>query len=300
MVYSPRRDIGDLTWRTVNVVYYYYDKDNSSTNIVATLDPSLSEVTGVTEEQHTGRLGTATSTVDSGYTFWTAATQQTNPVYEADSRWTVPYAHEPYNTACSYTPCDYTPWAGLTTDYNGANYIVQAGTDSGVYCAFGGCSEFYQSVYEFKPQPVQYCGGVRSGDHVEADVYNDAILGGSSGNWDVYLFDYGTSGPPGGQTLCAVSGYGFGVPTPYYAQFIGERACKCQGFTRLPNFGSVTMTTGINTRNGGITGYTPYSNGWDYQIFMNNGCSDGTDNISTSNVATDGTFTLTYENSCNT
>ena len=286
-----------LELTTVNVVYYYYEADGSSTNVVATLNPSMTLVTSVSTQVNP-LSSTQSSSNWSGYEMYASGTQKSVPVYEATSTWTVPYAHEPYSHACDGHHCDLYIEAGLTDNalFQSPTYAVKAGTDSGVYCQFGGCSEFYWSWYHFWPQPQVRCPAISQGDVIQADVVNDAIKGGSSAYWDIYLTDYGQGGTGNPVSLCGVIGNGFGVATPYYAQFYAERpwwGWPDNYNARLPNFGSFPQTTDLNHLSGEVTGYTAYSNGWYNQYVMSNGAT----NIMLSSVDGNSRYTQTWQTS---
>jgi hypothetical protein len=228
----------------------------------------------------------------SGYEFRTACAPQSNPVYEATSTWTVPSVSEPYSHACDFHHCDIAVWDGLSHDAGGGSpssgYIVQAGTDSGVFCAFGGCSNFYSSWYMFLGQSVAgsqpssvSCGAINAGDVIKTDVVNEAVNGGSSSYWDIYVEDFGQGGTGSDHVLCAIVQYGFGVATPYYAQFIAETPYQKDStgayFTRLPKFSTFSMTADMNQKNSAtkISGATAYANTWLEQYIMYNCDSSG-------------------------
>jgi len=325
--------VDTLVRTSTNVVYYYNNQDDSSANIVVSIDPNLGRVTAVTSHLNAitnttpkpcspGRVGAyavqpecgggGTQTcswaefyypVFSGYEFRTGCTQQTSPVYEATSTWTVPSAAEPWQNACDNHHCDISVWDGLTHDAGGGSgssaYIVQAGTQSGVYCLFGGCSYFYSSWYEFWPRSPQSCGAINAGDVVTSDVINEAINGGSSSYWDIFLTDYGQGGKGSTVALCATTGNGFGVATPYYAQFFAERpqycnlAGSCYDAT-LPKFSSnlgtvFYMNATMNRLNkaSAVSGYTAYSTGWFTRYWMQN---QNTLNIDPMSLSGDNSF----------
>jgi len=241
----------------------------------------------------------------SGYEMRAACNERTVPIYYVNSQWTVPSVGEPWQHACDGYHCDVALWAGLTAYPGGSTYIVQAGTDSGVYCAFGGCSYFYTAWYEFYPQASVSCGAVNPGDLVLTQIENFGSYG-TPADWNVFVSNYHQGG--NGVAICNVQNYNFDVSTPYYAQFIAERPHICQGINcfvanydaRLPQFGSVTMSANLLQPN--VPGYTAWSNGW-YTIYrMQNtanqdctGCNIGVSIVSSSNI-----FTQTWLTSANT
>lgn len=258
---------GDVTWKTVNVVYTITNSTGFRANIVVTENPSTLQVLNTTLQT---RLFTDSSSQGStnwsGYTFYGNSGAST-PVYEAEAVWTMPVVSEPQSYWCLLAHCDIVTWPGLTANSGGSTGIVQAGTDSGLYCTVG-CSYYYYGWYEFFPAGSVTCSNSFSaGDSVGADIHNHAENGGSSTVYDVYVFDY-TKG-----TTCSVTNQSFtSFTTPYYGQFITERPKLGGTPARLPKFGSVTMTGGWVYYGGGYNNiYTPYSNGWYIETLMNNG-----------------------------
>jgi hypothetical protein len=204
---------------------------------------------------------------------------------------------EPQSYWCYFAHCDISTWPGLTAQYGGGNGIVQAGTESGLYCTVG-CSYYYYGWYEFYPANSVTCSNfpVSSGDLVAADIINHAETGGSSTVYDVYVFNYSQS------KTCSVTNQSFtGFTTPYYGQFITERPSFGGTPARLPKFGSVTMAgayidynyCGSNC-NVGIS--TPYGNGWYVLTTMVNG---GNTNINVGSVSNNA-FTQTWLTSAGT
>ena len=81
------------------------------------------------------------------------------------------------------------------------------------------------------------------------------------------------------------------MTAPKYAPFISERPTFFGGLSRLPEFDSVTMSSGSIYYSGSSKSIsTPYSNGWYNEYVMLN---DGNENIDVGGVS-GGTFTQTY------
>lgn len=282
---------GTVTWDTVNVVFSGTETNGSAVNVVVTEDPGLLSVVAVTT-QHVA-LHATTSTNWSGYTF-TGNAGGTAPVYEAYSSWTEPAVSEPQAYWCFFAHCDFAIWPGLTATSLGSTGIVQAGSNSGLYCT-AGCSYYYYGWYEFYPAALVQCNNfpVSPGDSMAADIINHARTGGSSTLYDIYVYDF-TSG-----RTCSVTNQSFtNFNTPYYGQFIGERLQWSDGsYSRLPKFGSVTMSGSIYY-GGALQGiYNPYSNGWYTQVIMTNG---GNTNIQVGSVSSSSAFTQTWLTSAGT
>lgn len=283
---------GSVTWITVNVVFSFSSSDGTTKNLVITEDPALTSVREVNVQNSTYHGGTSYSTNWSGYTF-TGNSGATNPVYEAYAYWSVPTVSEPQAYFCFFAHCDLSLWAGLTATSGGSTGIVQAGTDSGLYCTVG-CSYYYYGWYEFYPAGSVTCSNSFSPNNVaSADIYNHAENGGSSTVYDIYVYNLTTG------TACSVTNHSFtNFNTPYYGQFIGERPSFGGSPARLPKFGSVTMTGDIFYPVNHYVGiYTPYSNGWYTKIIMQN---SGNTNIQVGSVSSSSGFTQTWLTSSGT
>jgi hypothetical protein len=279
----------NVTWQTVNVVFSLASSSRFYGYLVVTEDPALSGVSQVATQRTNMTAGT--STTWSGYTFYGNSNANT-AVYEAYSGWTVPSVSEPWSYACFFIHCDLAVWPGLTATSGGGSAIVQAGTDSGLYCT-SGCSYYYYGWYEFYPSAGVTCSNfpVSPSDSAAADVINHAEWGGSSTVYDIYVYDF-TKG-----NTCSVTNQSFtSFTTPYYGQFIGERPSIGGSSAQLPKFGSVTMS-GSAYYSGALRGISsPYSSGWYSTSVMTNG---GNTNINLGSVSSSA-FTQTWSTSSGT
>jgi hypothetical protein len=301
----------------VNVVYSLVAPGMVGTNIVVSEDPGLSTVLSVTTQEVPLFGGTESDSHNySGYEFvdchnappgycnpaWYA------PIYEASANWNMPYVQEPYSWACFNHKCDVATWTGLCnvpgcTD----NKIVQAGTDSGVYCVTG-CQTYYQAIYEFAPNNPTYCYWWVAGGGNIVDVYSKYVTTGNPNDVPYYTVNiYSTIN---GQSCGTTNNYFPSVSQPHYAEFINERpywGSPWNYLARLPkfNYGSPEWITScyINYRSTnsaypstGCSGM--YSQGWDTYYLMRNGCNPP-DNIALSGA--DGSqFSQTYITACGT
>jgi hypothetical protein len=281
---------GDVTWKTVNVVYSISNSTGFNANLVITERPDLSIVMNTSLQIDPMKAGTSTNW--SGYTFY-GNSGATTPIYEAYSTWTVPAVSEPQSYFCFFAHCDLSIWPGLTAQTGGGSGIVQAGTDSGLYCT-AGCSYYYYGWYEFYPASSVTCSSfpVSPGDSVGADIINHGEYGGSTTVYDVYVYDFTTG------NTCSVTNHSFtSFTTPYYGQFIAERPSFGGTLARLPKFGSVTMSGDVYY-SGSFTGiYTPYSNGWYIKTTMVN---SGNTNINVGSVSSSSNFKQTWLTSAGT
>jgi hypothetical protein len=280
---------GDVNLRTVNPVFSFTNSSGFQGYLVVTENPALTAVTQVTTQTSNTKMTSYTNW--SGYTIL-GNSGATNPVYEAYANWYVPAASQPYSNACLLTHCDFAIWPGLTATQNGNSGIVQAGTDSGLYCTIG-CSYYYYGWYEFYPSASVTCPSfpVSAGDLVDTTVLNAAEYGGSSTVYDLYVYD-SSSG-----LTCSVTNHSYtSFTTPYYAQYIGERPSIGGSLARLPDFTTTTMTGDIyySSTYTGIS--TPYGNGWYYQNLMQN---SGYTNITPGSISSSA-FSLPWSTSSGT
>jgi Peptidase A4 family len=281
---------GAVTWKTVNVVYSISNSTGFKANLVITESPGLLGVIGTALQISPMTAGTSTNW--SGYTF-SGNSGSSTPVYEAYATWTVPSVSEPQSYFCYFAHCDLSIWPGLTAQSGGSSGIVQAGTDSGLYCT-AGCSYYYYGWYEFYPAGSVTCSSfpVSPGDSVGADIVNSGEYGGSTTSYAVYVYDF-TAG-----NTCSTSKTGYsGFTVPYYGQFIAERPSFGGTLARLPKFGSVTMSGDVYYGSS-LTGiYTPYSYGWYIKTTMVN---SGNTNINVGSVSSSSSFTQTWSTSSGT
>jgi hypothetical protein len=283
---------GDVVWKTVNVVFSVSNLSGFIANIVLTEDPSTPQVLNASLQTRVFTdSSTRTSSNWSGYSSTGNAVAST-PIYEAYATWTMPAVSEPWSYACFFTHYDLAIWPGLTADSGGSGGIVQAGTDSGLYCTIG-CSYYYYGWYEFYPVASVTCSNSFSpSDSVETDIYNHAENGGSSTVYDVYVYEFTK------RTVCSVTDQSFtSLTVPYYGQFIAERPTFGSTLARLRKFGSVTLTGDVYYSGAfrGING--PYTNGWYIETLMNNGQGQ---NIGISSVSSTSAFTQTWLTSAGT
>jgi hypothetical protein len=256
---------GKVQLETVNVVFTVLNSGKPSFNIVMSEDPSLSSVTATEFQNATYHSSTLYNLNWSGYTIY-GNSGATNPVYEANAIWVVPSANQPALLSCFLTHCDLGVWSGLTANSGGSSGIVQAGTDSGIYC-FLWCGTSYTAWYEFYPAASVTCSNfpVSPGDAVESDVINYGQIGKSTTTYDVYVTNYHTL------KVCSVLGQSdTSFAVPYYAQFIAERP-YIGGLARLPNFGSLWMEAGMWYSGTWTFVSTPYNAGWYIKDVMQNG-----------------------------
>ncbi len=284
---------GNVVWDTVNVVFSVKDSKGFHANLVLTEDPSLTSVIQVSWQNNT-RSFTPTNRTSanwSGYTF-AGNSDSTAPVYEAYATWSVPAVSEPYSYACFFSYCSLGIWPGLSSDSDGANGIVQAGTLGEVYCTIG-CTSTYSAWYQFYGDDDQatFCNNfpVAASDSMAVDIVNEARDGGSSTIYNIYISNYRT-----GQGCNVYDRSYSSFSTPYYGQFITERPAGSGGLLRLPKFGSATMS-GAMMNYGGSNHYIsdPYNNGWYIRSLMTN---SGNLNIEVGAVSS-GSFTQTWKTS---
>jgi hypothetical protein len=272
-------------WQTVNVVYSLYNDTGYVKNVVFTEDPELTKVIEVSE--HVGKKfgGAIASENWSGYEFKGSSSASTF-IYEAKATWSVPEVSEPEDFFCFFAHCDVSTWPGLADTAGATNdHLAQAGTNSGIYCT-AGCSFYYYAWYEFLPAASVDCMDVNADDSITTTVTNKAKTGGSSSRYDISVVDTTIS------ESCSVTNHLYSAMTaPKYAPFISERPTFFGGLSRLPEFDSVTMSSGSIYYSGSSKSIsTPYSNGWYNEYVMLN---DGNENIDVGGVS-GGTFTQTY------
>jgi hypothetical protein len=194
-------------------------------------------------------------------------------------------------------------WAGLENTAGGQPGIVQAGTDSGIYCYYifwsYHCDYYYRAMYEFYPglNPVTCYNNVL-GHNFQVDVQNQQPFGGQPNQYNVIITDLTT-----GQHCSINSNYNIGGNgIPYYAGFIDERT-KFSGTgapARLPQFSTANMpgrnyvTYGCNPTcyQYGIS--TMLNAGWYNEDLMFNG---GNQNINLSYDTTTGAVNQQWKNS---
>lgn len=281
---------GNVKLTSINVAYTLSDDVKDIKNIVVTFDPELSRIAEVSEHIAAMFYTTGTSPIWAGYEF-SGNSGSTTPVYESKGNWFIPAVSEPSSGFCFFQHCDLAIWAGLE-DALGAtnNHLVQAGTDSGVYCT-AGCSYFYWAWYEFLPSSAVQCGQTFNvGHQVVTTVTNKAKTGGSNTRYDVVITNNGN-----GQ-VCSVLNQSYtAMNSPKRAVFENERPIIQGSQARLAKFSSDQITSATMYYSGSSKSiYTPYTNGWYHKNTMMNG---GQTNISVGAVGSSGQYISTWVSS---
>ena len=286
----------NLTLTSVNVVYTLNDGKEDVKNIVVSFDPTITNVTEVSEHPVKKFQSQSSSNIWSGYEF-PGNSGATVDVYEAFADWTIPSVSEPSSGFCFFQHCDLAMFVGLVDVLGGFadNKLVQAGTDSGLYCT-AGCSFFYYAWYELIPSaPVQCRETFNVGQTVTTAVTNHGKSNGSTTLYDLTISNWSN-----GQLCSALNQSYTAMPHPKYAEFINERPAMGQTPARLPKFTSDTMFSGSLWYSGSSKSiYTPYFNHWENKVLMQNG-APGNTNISVgvvTNPSGAGQFTQTWANS---
>lgn len=297
-------------WNSVNVVYSYQEKDGFHTNIVVTMDPSLTGPIQVTTQNDLPQFfGGGTDNPNwSGFELSKSWLYQSVPVYEVYASWTMEAIYKP-SQGCYLHYCGFSVWDGLTNKVGGGNGIVQGGTGNTIDCNLLGCTYANYFWYELWPNDSVSCGNINPGDSMASDVLNTGILSGGSPTteYHIWVYDYTTQ-----QTCWLDANFGQ-MGTPYLGDFLSERQggcggyCGSGGYYRLPIFANpVTNVDTVTMANCGLdlsqsSWYmpcnTPFSNGWYNAYFMvNNGCR----NIYLHSVGTDNSFAQDWLTSCGT
>jgi len=253
----------------------------------------------------------------SGFEFYQPATGQPPnfPIYEADASWTVPGISNPGSPNCTSSPyCYFLVWTGLVSGSGGVDKscsfggcIVQVGTASVI--TNSGVSYF--AWYEYYPRPLVQCGAVNVGDSVRATVQSQVLSGGNVNVYTVQVYDSIL-----GLTVCnfnqdVISGAGYPIGwTPYYAEYIAERACfgsvtSCTS-SHLPQFGTYGTTGSYiykkDARSAIIVNIYDSCSLFNFnEWIMTNTCgTTSMPNINISPISTSSTFTQTWVSSCGT
>jgi hypothetical protein len=239
----------------IQIIKLGYSLSNSS---------GIQKVVTVTENPYTNSVVNATNDVPKyfGYAYnavWSGYEYSNGGVIsESGASWSEPTAAEAYSHECDLHNCDYAFWVGITKESGGSSGIVQTGTDSGLYCAFGSCTYYKYTWDEFAPSPPVNCFDVSYYDVINAKVYFDH--GDIHGNkyFDAYIAD-----STNGQSCFRTGSYPQWFT--YYAQFMGERPTKNGSPARLPLFSQLGMTGGYY-KSGSST--VTIDSGWTYDWIM--------------------------------
>jgi hypothetical protein len=287
-IWSFNQD-GDAALTSVNVIFAMSDPAGFAGYLAVVEDADTGSVIEVSTQM--GERKYATDDTWSGYVV-SGNSGATNPVYEAYALWAEPSVSVPAS-GCTLVHCDVGVWPGLTAVYGGSTGIVQAGTDSGIYCIFG-CTYYYWAWYEFYPDGAVTCQNfpMSAGDSMGAVIWNHAGEGGSSTVYDVYVNDYTTS------RVCSLLDESYTeFTTPYYASFVVERPYIQGSPARLPQFNTISIKGELYYDSALRGMYTPYSNGWYTAITMVNG---GYTNDVVNSVSTSHYFNVTWNTSSGT
>ena len=293
-----------IAWVAAYFVFDYHSPNGSLEQIVVTENPGMTTVDNVSLRQAVYMMyaqpfqSSYTSGTWSGYEFYAYNSGVQTQVYRATGEWTEPSVSSPGSNACLFTHCDVSNWEGLANAVGGGNgYLVQAGSDSGLYCTIV-CSYYYYLWYEFYPNPSNSCLNVSPGDDIAVNVQNEAVNGGSSNNYDIYLSDDTT-----GQLCSPIIGHNFSqMGLPYYAEYITSRPNIGGSFAKLPQFGSFTNNNAnIYYAGNEHSIYVPYQNLWYNSYTMNNGCGNNINNGPVqAQDSIHGEFTVSWATSCGT
>jgi hypothetical protein len=249
-----------VTWSDVNVGYYLTNKTGGYVeNLVVTLDPSLTEVTGVNSYIGARYSANFNSTHWSGYELGNGSN-----VTETYLSTNIPQVSQPTTSNYGCVPttmitpgCDLAVWTGL--EDNSRQYIVQGGSDGNLTCNNMSCTSptynyflWFQFLTPSSTSSAFTCNNA-------AISYNDAItanvtlasVNGSTGYYDVSVQDstigYG----------CSVTNDGFSLTAPLGSTFINERAnYGSNGLDELAKFTSNTITGEIAFNFGSLSPIT--------------------------------------------
>ncbi len=219
-----------------------------------------------------------------GYEMRGACALETVPVLYAIGNWNVPNIS---SDGCDNTwgahpnGCRVAFWVGLTNKPLGVSGIVQAGTESKVYCSQWQtpiCNYSYYAWVEFWSADVdfQICSALKINgyDSVTVNIINHAYYSGSGTStlYDVDISDLST-GKSCNNTLSFASYGKTDMGTPYYADFIVERIQCCT----LTQFSATTFGcyTYIGYSTTPVSCWDVYNKGW-WQVdqMTNNGVLD--------------------------
>jgi hypothetical protein len=263
----------------VNIVFSASYGSKFQEWIIATEDPSLSQVENITVQSPSERYVTYVNVSPwGGYQFYGNLDQTAN-VLEALGTWAIPTPNEGYTGQCNNSTntnlnsnCQLAVWTGLTHDSSGS-YIAQDGTASTLECKYSGsnyqCTRVYQLWTEWYPASPVYCAlsGISAGDSIQSYALNQAVNpGGNSNLYNLQVSDTTAN------KACTITGHDFStMGLPKYGEFLIETPGRCDvppnsvdgnfgcGF---PSFTALSISGNIYY--GGLLHgiYVPYQNGW--------------------------------------
>jgi hypothetical protein len=264
----------NVSMKTVNVVYSLYNATGYFVkNVVASEDPTSSQITNVTEQRPPQFIANPNW---SGYEMYGSSTPHTDPISETNASWSVPYVFEPFSGACFLFPCNLSIWTGLSPSpegnaFNDTAALVQTGTDSCLgdlpgQCSSGSIYAWYEFLDRINTQAVVCNNQVYPDDQVSVDVKNEQSNGQPTNKYDIHNVDTTAD------TMCTpIIGHIFNTDTPYYAQYINERPQIFGIEGNIPQFDDDVITGYITDKNNGLQSISvPYGKGLDDQYTVNN------------------------------
>ncbi len=284
------------TWESVNVVYFLEDVQGKyQKNLVFTMDPQLTKITGISEYTAPDFSTTVYNTNYAGYEFAADSTHSTH-VTSTYMTFSIPSVTKPSGQNCYLSSttedCLLGVWNGLMDNYgSSAKYLAQAGGSAEVSCDQNGnnCSNSYYTWYEAVGSVgATFCFNVSTTDALSSTVTQES---GNANNYDFAVDDVTTS------TSCTHTVTGYGMSSPVVSPFIDERPTHTTDnkLFPLPSWSSNQLTGDITYSGSPNSIYTPYSNGYyEWDRMTSDGTSGTHELITESSVGTSGSFTDTY------